>query len=246
MTRASILSIFLLLLSAAAGAQGTSDRSMTDRLPIYIGPVAGINGAVSMIDYKVSDQQRSLSAGSLFAVAGDFALNENVSVLARLGYYTLSFSDENNAVNIPTPGGLDYVLNFPNPIKLKTEGTFTYISLATMIRIGYFAVGFQFSLPHRTTITNSITNWPMPYTQNGYTLKSDISPTESERNFMVEATIGGDFPVWSSSSGILRLGLFASYPLSQMATTTGKNLPRMDNNLRLPSVMLQIAYLLPV
>jgi hypothetical protein len=242
--RPFILSLILLVAPAAAHTT-FMDEGPNRVPPIRIGPVIGITGAVSMVDYKVSDQQREFSVGSLFGIQADFPLNEDISILARLGYYTLSFTDKNSAIDIPTTNGTDLdelFVGTTNPV-LKTEGSFKYLSLGTMLKAGYFVVGFQFCLPMAATITNSSDDIAIPLTRNGYTLKQDISPTTDERNFIVEATLGGDFPIVASRTGALRLGVFVSYPLTQSINATGKNLPHLDSNLRLPSVMLQLGYL---
>lgn len=229
--------------SITALAQLSSERPLLNMTPpIQIGPLIGINGAMSTIDYKVEGQTRSIGYGSLFGVIGDIPLNQSISIVARLGYYTLAFSDENKAIDITPSQGTDQDHSF-GAARLTTEGSFNYLSFGPMIRFGSLALGFNFSLPLTATINNTLSSGALPIGFGSYSLKSDISPTDEERAFLMEATIGADVPLYSTDQGRLRLGVFASYPMTTMLKSSGKNYPHLDSNFRLPSLMLQVAYL---
>jgi hypothetical protein len=246
MKQLALTALAILTLSLGVYSQTTPKGDGTTVVPpIRLGPVIGVNGAMSMVDYKVEGQDRSVIPGSIFGVEADIPFTETIGLVGRLGYYTLAFNDKNKALDIPSANGVDKDETFPgiSSPSLTTEGSFNYITLAALFRAGLFEVGFNFGLPVSAKVTNSSSNIPIPYTNNGYTLKSDISPTSDEQNMLVDVTFGATIPVVTSHAGQLRVEVLGAWPMNPMLNSTGKNLPHLDSNMRLPSLMLQVAYL---
>ena len=237
--------------------------------PIQVGPHLSLNVTTNTVDYKVSGPERDWGMGSRIGVIGDIPVGDNMAVVAGLDYYTLSFSDKNKAVDVtPTGSSTDKDEVFPDGTFLTTEGSFNYLALTTMFRVSNFTVGFTFGLPLTATITNSFDpQYPMPIRRNNgsnddvYILQKDISPPSSERSFLIEARIGGDFPLYANESGSLHLLVSAAYPLTQMISsaagedivtdlgngqkkvTTVTYLPHLNDNFRLPTLSLGVSYL---
>jgi len=251
----SIVAAFLIVSTAAA------QESVLK--PISIGPAVTFNVTRNIVDYKVAGPDRSWTLGSQIGVMADIPVGEQYSVIAGLGYYTLSFKDVNKAVDYTSPGGEDrddLLDKRVSGMLLTTEGSLNYLALTTMFRVSNFCLGFTFGVPLTAKITNSFdkdyqfpVTYPSPAGER-YQLKQDISPPSSERNFLVEARIGGDFPIWEHEKGSLHFMISGAYPLTQhLASARGEDepgtglkvtlFPSLDPNFRLPSISAGVSYL---
>ena len=150
--------------------------------PIQIGPNVMINVTRNTADYHVSGPEREWGIGSRVGVVGDIPINDDMSVVAGLDYYTLSFSDKNKAVDVTPAGGVDKDHLFPTGTLMRTQGTFNYLALTTMYRVSNFCIGFTFGLPLTSTIKNTFDPaYSLPRTFSAgtdaqYVLREDISP----------------------------------------------------------------------
>lgn len=201
-----------------------------------IGPYAALNLAMNTADYHVSGAERSIVPGSHFGVVSDIPIGKQTSLLAALGYYTLAFKDVNEKLD---PGG-DNPTDISLPSKLTTEGSFNYIALLAMFKIDYFCVGFQFGLPVAATIENSMEGGLRGSGDSRF--RADISPESSERAFLIEVRLGGDFPVVDLQDGSINLTFTGGYPLTEHLSEAENALPKMDDNFRMPNLSLGLSY----
>ena len=254
--------VAVLLVASTVSAQ---DKSVMR--PIQIGPSFSLNLTRNTVDYKVSGPERSWGLGSRFGVMGDIPVGTDMAVVAGLDYYTLSFSDINKGIDITAPGAEDKDQLLPVGTLMTTEGSFNYLALTAMFRVSSFCIGFTFGLPLTATIKNSFDpSYSLPKTfrindNEEFLLKEDISPPSSERAFLIEGRIAGDFVIIENESGGLHLILSAAYPFSQMISSASgddrvqdlgngqtkvtkvTNLPHLNDNFRLPTLSLGLSYL---
>jgi len=226
MKTAFILSVSCCMLATQLFSQDAPKRQ------IHLGPLLGVNVAVSTVNYHVSGAERSPTPGSIFGVVSDFPLGPQTSVLASFAYYTLAFSDQNTDLDPDYANDRDFTL----PKKMTTEGSFNYIALATMFKVSYFTIGFQFGLPISSAVTNS-PSWP------SVGIVEDITPADDERNILIEGIVGGDFPIIENNDGSFRLGFTAGYQFTEILKAHEGKLPKLDDNFRLPRLQLTLAYL---
>jgi hypothetical protein len=227
-TRLTVLALFVVI---PALAQDEPAEQFT-----FVGPFLGLNIAMNTADYHVSGPTRALTPGSIVGVAADFPLGSTTGILVKLGYYTLAFHDENKNLDLAIANSNDVVL----PSKLTTEGSFSYLAVSPMFRVGNFIIGFQFGLPVSSKITNSIAT-PSAF-QIDPRFREDISPASSERNILVEGRIGGDFPIYENAEGGLHLEFSGGYTFTQILSKAENALPKLDDNFRLPDLMLSLSY----
>ena len=230
-----------------------------------LGLVISGNITRNIVDYHVAGPVRSYELGSLFGIAADIPIGQDMAVVASLGYYTLAFKDKNTAIDMMPARLDDFDLVLPKDIpslqELTTEGTFNYFTITPMFRYYNFCVGFSVGIPLGATITNSNMGsdeyiYPISSTGEFYILRKDISPPSSERNLLVEGRIAGDWALMSSETGSLHFNIMASYPFTDMIKSNKgepdnlrwankglRNLPHLDDNFRLPSIQAGISYL---
>ncbi|MBL0177038.1 MAG: hypothetical protein IPP94_17575 [Ignavibacteria bacterium] len=265
----SILAFLLAAILASGSAVAQDDGRYSSAVPkIQIGPLVSINATKNIADYHVSGPERATTFGSLIGVAADIPIGRNISVMTSIGYYTLGFSDKNTRVDITSGAGVDRDYDFTNQATLTTEGSFNYLAIAPMLRYSNFCVGLSFGIPLTAKITNSIDAFyyaEFPFgTDEKYIFRKDISPPSSERSLLIEGRIAGDWSLVETPSGSLHITVTASYPFNTMTasakgediitdlgngqtrTTTTRLLPHLDDNFRLPSLQIGVAYLFSI
>ena len=117
-------------------------------------------------------------------------------------------------------GGVDYHYN--------------YLMIRPEFRLAGFTIGLGIGLPMSTSATN---------------LKSDLAPTSSDMNTLMEGRIGGEIVLSRTDANQLHLLLGASYGFNPILKTTftGKyGLDNTKNNGPLASAMIGLSYLFDV
>ncbi|NOY06515.1 MAG: hypothetical protein GXO82_07780 [Chlorobi bacterium] len=225
------LLVFAFFLNMAAAQEEEKPR------PIRLGPELGVNTAMNTVDYNVSGVERFLGIGSSFGVVAEFPLGKITSAVVGMHYYTLTAREENKKINVML-NGQEANQNLYN--LMTTESMFQYIAFQTMFRVEMFEIGFQFGVPVQGGVAVSkgeaLPNGQVPVPDQDPVRKEDI-------NFMVEGRIGGAFPVFETSGGILVLRFSAGYPFTTMAVSSEDQLPKMEENFRLPNLQLSISWL---
>ena len=260
-------SIAILLAAVLTGGSLFAQDAATESAnaaKVQLGLIISGNVTRNIADYHVAGPVRSYAIGSLFGVAADIPVGQEMSVVASLGYYTIGFKDKNTAIDLMPAKGDDFDWVLPKDVPLPdltTEGTFNYFTITPMFRYYNFCVGFSLGIPLTAKINNSNMTTqefttPIPGTGEVYVLRKDISPPSSERNLLVEGRIAGDWPIVSSATGSLHVSIMASYPFTAMLTSSKgeggtaadpkamtRYLPHLDDNFRLPSIQAGISYL---
>lgn len=225
------LLVFAFFLNLAAAQEEEKPR------PVRLGPELGVNAAMNTVDYNVSGVERFLGLGSSFGAVAVFPLGKITSAVVGVHYYTLTAREENKKINVIL-NGEEANQNLYN--LMTTESVFHYITLQTMFRVEMFELGFQFGMPVQGGVAVS-KGKALP---DGQVPVPDKDPvTGDDVNFLVEGRIGGAFPVVETSGGILILRFSAGYPFTMMATSPEDQLPKMEENFRLPNLQLSISWL---
>lgn len=240
MNRLGVAALLSLLLPVMLQAQ-TEEAS----LPIRLGPSVNLNVSMNTNDYHVSGAERSVGFGSTFGLVADIPFSEDISFYGSLGYYTQSFEDVNELLDVNPNSDNDNAndIKFPSGATLTTTGSISYLGLGTMVKFTSFFIGFHWGIPMGATITNEASGISIPQKHGQLELKKDISPETSDLNFLIEARLGGDFPIMTTESAQLRFTISGSYPLTTIKDKPLNLLPRLDDNFRLPSLQAGVSYL---
>ncbi len=213
--------------------------------PIRLGPSINLNGSMNTADYHVSGAERSVGLGSMFGIVADVPLSSDISLYGSLGYYTQSFEDVNELLDVNPNSDTDNAndIKFPDGASLTTAGSVNYLAIGTMVKFTSFFVGFQFGLPMSISLKNTASGISIPQKHGQFELNEDISPETSDLNLLVEARIGGDFQIMSTSSGDLHFSISGAYPLTTIKDSAVGSLPRLDDNFRMPSIQAGLSFL---
>ena len=213
---------FTLMLSPFVDAQ-----EMTPFRSMRIGPTIDLNLALDISAYHVGNTKNNARPGSAFGVLAEIPFQQNSSIKASLQYLTLSFDDENTKIDNSNQN-LGWMM--------ITRGSFSYISLRTMYQYRSFLLGAQAGIPVRARVENCHAEPPVvPTTQ--------LVTSALEASWLVSIMAGTDFSVLNTASGELHATFIAEYPFNQMLNSSVNTRPQLDDNFRLPSIAVSLAWL---
>lgn len=200
---------------------------------IFIGPMIGINGAMSTTDYKVSNTKRDVGIGYDIGAVASYRFEQSSAVTLGLHYYNLAFQDNNENVSV---NGAQKSLSK----KLTTSGNFSYISFSAMLRAYVLLIGFRIGIPVGGTAKNVLGD-ATGLTNEATVKEESVTVSSSDMNFLFEPKIGFEIPVAQRDTWQVNIGILFGYPV-QTISSSPFTLPKMVDNYKLPNTQFSVSY----